>query len=245
MYYSRKLAIYNLTVFDMGNHKGTCYIWNETIAKRGANEISSCIWQYIATKVELGTKEFRFYSDNCGGQNRNQILFSMYVKAAMDFQIKITHRYLETGHTQNDGDSMHARIEIHCKNRSIYTQEEWCNLIREAKVTEPHYTVHELQQPEVFDFSKLSEKKKWTKLKISQLREINVNEKGEVHYKHGYHEELRTVSMGTANSQNTELKRAYRYKLQLDSNKKKDLQSLLDKGLIPPHCRDFYEKILS
>lgn len=140
---------------------------------------------------------------------------------------------------------MHARIELECKNRSIYTQNEWCQLIREAKVTEPHYAVHELQQREVFNFSKLSEKKKWAKIKISKLREITMNENGEIQYKYGYDEAQLSVLMGTAALRNTDLERAYSNKLQLDANKKKDLQSLLDKGFIPQHCRNFYEDILA
>ena len=51
------------------------------------------------------------YSDNCGGQNRNKMVFSMFVKAAIDLEINITHRFLEVDHTQNGGDSMHTRIE--------------------------------------------------------------------------------------------------------------------------------------
>ncbi|KAH9627837.1 hypothetical protein HF086_001733 [Spodoptera exigua] len=38
-YYKRKLSAYNFTVFNMGQKKAVCYMWDETVAKRGANEV--------------------------------------------------------------------------------------------------------------------------------------------------------------------------------------------------------------
>ena len=31
-YYHRKLSVYNLTVYNMGNGFGSCYLWSEVIA---------------------------------------------------------------------------------------------------------------------------------------------------------------------------------------------------------------------
>ena len=42
-YYYIKLAVYNLTSFDLIQKQGYCFIWNKTIVKRGASEISSCL----------------------------------------------------------------------------------------------------------------------------------------------------------------------------------------------------------
>ncbi|KAG5874708.1 hypothetical protein JTB14_035104 [Gonioctena quinquepunctata] len=32
-YYKRKLAVYNFTIFDLGENEGECYVWDETIGK--------------------------------------------------------------------------------------------------------------------------------------------------------------------------------------------------------------------
>ncbi|KAF0749109.1 Uncharacterized protein FWK35_00014246 [Aphis craccivora] len=58
--------------------------------------------------TEKGVKEFCFYSDNCGEY------------AAFTLKIKITHRFLEKGHTKNEGDSMHACIKNAQKGKTIY-----------------------------------------------------------------------------------------------------------------------------
>lgn len=92
-FYKRKVSLYNFTIYDLVTREGFCFVWDETIGKRGANEISSCLWSHINDKTKNGQKKFHFYSDNCGGQNRNNILYTMYAKAAVDFEITVTHRY--------------------------------------------------------------------------------------------------------------------------------------------------------
>lgn len=60
--------------------------------------------------------------------------------------ILIILRYLVKGHTQTSGDSMHSAIENAARNRSIFDQEEWCEIMRKAKVESPHYIVNEILQ---------------------------------------------------------------------------------------------------
>lgn len=92
LYYMRKLSIYNFTIFSLGNNVGSCHLWNQTVAGRGSNDMSSILWKYIREKVSQGVKEFYLYSDECGGQNRNQAVLSMLTKASIDFSINITYR---------------------------------------------------------------------------------------------------------------------------------------------------------
>ena len=54
LYYRRKLATYNLTVFDLAKKDGYCYMWHEGVAKRGASNIASCVWKYMAANTESG-----------------------------------------------------------------------------------------------------------------------------------------------------------------------------------------------
>lgn len=102
--------------------------------------------------VEKGIKEFCFYSDNYGGQNRNRFIFAMWEYAAFTFKVKITHRFLKKGHTQNGGDSMHACIVNAHKGKLIYVLSQWVTLIRCAKVTGKPYTVFEVSNEDFLDF---------------------------------------------------------------------------------------------
>lgn len=92
LYYKRKVSVYNFTIFNMASHEGFCFVWDEPTGKRGANEIASCIFSFLNDMSVKGYKKFIFWSDNCGGQNRNQYLFSMYIYAAKLLKIEITHK---------------------------------------------------------------------------------------------------------------------------------------------------------
>jgi len=76
-YYKRRLATYNFTIYNMKNGEGTCYVWNETIANRGANEIGTCLLDFIRNELngtENNLTDIIFYSDNCSGQNKNKCI---------------------------------------------------------------------------------------------------------------------------------------------------------------------------
>ncbi|CAH1111545.1 unnamed protein product [Psylliodes chrysocephalus] len=58
-YYKSKLSTLNFTIFDLKDKKGYCYLWHEAIAKRGANEISSCVYKFIADHKERDMEKRR------------------------------------------------------------------------------------------------------------------------------------------------------------------------------------------
>jgi len=73
-YYLRKLSVYNLTVLQLNDMQGYCYTWNESEGKRGANEIATAVVPWLKLKDVEEQKHIIFYSDTCGGQNRNKIM---------------------------------------------------------------------------------------------------------------------------------------------------------------------------
>ena len=108
--------------------KGTATLGLRLSQKKGANEIGTCVFIFIEMMVKIGVKEFRFWSDNCGGQNKYQFLFSMYTHAAAKFQVVITHKYMEVGHTMNEADRMHAPIERAARFLAVYDPSGWVNI---------------------------------------------------------------------------------------------------------------------
>ena len=127
LYYLRKLNVYNFTIWAVHGRKKTriCFVWDETEYLRGAQQVLSAVYMFIEEMWRLyRVKEFRFWSDNCSGQNKNKFLYSMYTKAAATFGVKIQHRYMEKGHTYNEADSMHHTIEEATKFSDVYTPEQ-------------------------------------------------------------------------------------------------------------------------
>lgn len=80
-YYKRKLNTFNFTIFDTALKQGYCFVWHEECAKRGAQEIASFVFKYLKEYCHGRNKRVIFYSDNCSGQNKNQILLTMYLYA--------------------------------------------------------------------------------------------------------------------------------------------------------------------
>lgn len=145
LYYRRKLSTYNLTVFDLASRDGYCYMWHEGVGKRGANNIASCVWKYMKSKSDANCQEFHFFTDNCGGQNKNKMMFAMYMHAVQTLNVnQICHYYLERGHTVNEGDCMHSTIESAAKRVNVYTPMQWYTVAGSAKKTGQPYKVIEM-----------------------------------------------------------------------------------------------------
>ena len=76
-YYYIKLAVYNLTSFDLIQKQGYCFIWNKTIVKRGASEISSCLLKLTERYCTTANMELVLFVDNCLRQNKNRCIIQM------------------------------------------------------------------------------------------------------------------------------------------------------------------------
>lgn len=122
LYYSRKYAYYNESIYESGTREGYCYLWGECDGKRGCNEIVTVLFKYLIMVDQRGTNaEINLYSDSCAGQNRNRAMISMiihFLKTAITItQIKVT--YLLPGHTMMPVDSIHSTIESFVRNKTV------------------------------------------------------------------------------------------------------------------------------
>lgn len=161
MYYKSKLNVFNLSVCELKNDSASCFVWHEGEGNRGFSEIASCVLKFnerrtnnVNEDVELNIPqksdvEFVFYSDNCGGQQKNKFVFAMYLYALEKYPIKsITHTFLIKGHSQNEG--VHSVIEKQVKrvlkSGPIYHLAHYVSLMQTAKKTGKPYKVIELSQ---------------------------------------------------------------------------------------------------
>ena len=58
LYCKRKLSVYNFTIFYIARHEGYCYVWRESDAKKGSNEVATCLLHYIEKRVVSGVTDF-------------------------------------------------------------------------------------------------------------------------------------------------------------------------------------------
>lgn len=266
-FYKRQLWTLNLTMYEttIDQSRPICYLWDETIAARGGQEIASCLFKHIFEEVKEDIEIINFYSDCCPGQNRNIYITIMLLQVvnichARQRQLTINHKFLQPGHTHMEADSIHALIEKTKKKSlaSIEVPRDWVNLIRMIHRTPP-IKVQEMVQSEFFNFKKLlstsyvhrkfnnkNEAVSWNKIKWIQYR---TSSPGIMFYKYSFGQEeflelhLERKSTRKSVETNIVLEPISTTPLPLPTEKIKDLKSLMP--YIHPNSRQYYESFMN
>ena len=66
-FYVSKISCYNFSIFNLKDSKGTCYMWDQTIRKRGSNEIGSALKHCINNLPPTEQEPVRGCYDHEGG----------------------------------------------------------------------------------------------------------------------------------------------------------------------------------
>lgn len=234
-----KLNCYNLTTFELNTNDVINYLWAETDGKRGTNEIGTCISRYVKS-TPINVKHLILYSDNCSGQNRNKYMMTALLHAVATTHIElIDQKFLTTGHTKMEADSVHAAIEKTSRNVNIFTPHEYINVMKLARSRNPYKCI-QLEHKDFVDY-KVMNKTSVTNVrrntkgeKISWLEICHLRyKKGcpEVEYKYEFGDEFRAImiqKVSTRKSGDVLFKEepAYQEKLKISNLKKRDLLSL-------------------
>lgn len=133
------------------------YLWDETNGKKGSNEIGSCLLKYLEG-LPSHVRHVTSFSDTCGGQNRNR-----NTSAAMVYAIqKIDHleiidlKFMESGHSYLEADSMHARIEEARRHKLLYTPHEYGIVIQCARINPKPYELNMIKFSDIYDWKTYS-----------------------------------------------------------------------------------------
>lgn len=154
IYYKRKLSVYNFTVFD-SDANDYCYLWNECNGKKGSSEIGTGL-SYYMKNLPQNVTHMVTYCDTCGGQNRNQYISALMLYTVNKSQIQtIDMKFMESGHTYLEADSMHATIERARKHKKVYTTREWGLLIEMARKKPKPYVVKVLEYSDILNLNEL------------------------------------------------------------------------------------------
>lgn len=264
-FYKRSLWVFNLTIRNCSNGRTTCFMWDETTAKRGANEVASCVWRYFEINEHF-KQHVVIYTDTCPGQNRNTIMSAMFLLLVQRFDISIIeHKFLEPGHTHMECDSDHANIEKKKKlsGTDVYHPHDWYQLVSSCKTGKYPFAVERMTSRNFYDFNSLFsnvfrksktniEKKvvQWSTMRIVRYSKATF---GEIQFKNFYDsanfeivdmKKVRTrhskenfnIKNILLNLPNINLK-----KIPISNEKKKDLLFLLQ--YIPEVFHDFYRNI--
>lgn len=158
LYYKRRLANFNLTIYELKSRQCHCFTWHEGQGKRGACEIATCLRLYLEEFNTKGVKEVTLFADGCPGQNKNSIIAAMLLHTVHQLENidQISILYFEAYHGQNEGDSAHSAIKTAIDNAGdLYVPAQLIPVFHLARRKNP-YTVHTLQSRDFLDYKKMS-----------------------------------------------------------------------------------------
>ncbi|CAL4233963.1 unnamed protein product, partial [Meganyctiphanes norvegica] len=154
-YFRKKFNYHNFCIYDLNSCKANCFLWDETMAMKGSNEINSCLLKWIELNKSDGFKDLVIFADNCAGQNKNiyVILNCLRLLHLGDFDsIKI--EFMVAGHSYMPCDRAFGSIETKIRKQStINNPDEYATLIQTA--TAGGINVVKMAQEDFFDVKAL------------------------------------------------------------------------------------------
>lgn len=133
-YYKRNVYLYNLGCHELSTDLGFMYTWDETIASRGSQEISSCVTKHITARAST-SRHVTMYSDTCTGQNRNwkfELRLIKLIQSSDNIDI-IDHKFMVSGHSYLPNDSDFGSIESYARGKAIFVPADWRFMISKSR----------------------------------------------------------------------------------------------------------------
>lgn len=144
----RCLWLSNFCIYDEFDKKANMYVWDETTAKRGPEEIASCLFKHIADVISKTTKKVILYSDTLDLYRNIQIpaMLGKIFDYRNDYELEtIEQRFFFPGHSSNDCNRCFDTLEKKMKTtQSLFTPDDWIELISSCKQSNQNFNVHKM-----------------------------------------------------------------------------------------------------
>lgn len=253
LYYLRKLNVYNFTIYEAAEpNNGYCFFWNEINGKRGSCEIGSCLLNFVNNHVPPHVNHITIFSDTCGGQNRNVQIMALYLHIVRTHPTinVIEQKFMESGHSYMEVDSMHSSIEKAQKNVNVYSIHDWENIFKLARTNKSPYITKEMYYTDVVDLKTVSQhtisNKKidvdgdtvnWLKVKAFRYEKEDTTQ---IQYKYKFEDEYKSMKTNLLKRRKTKpaakqydenetLPPLYKDRIPITKEKKKDLLTMCEK----------------
>ncbi|XP_065671577.1 uncharacterized protein LOC136089483 [Hydra vulgaris] len=144
-YYRRKLTFLSFNIHLLSSNEVFIYSYDETIAKKGADEVTSILFHFFMNHLSGEIKHLELFCDSCAGQNKNYTMIRF-----LDFLVNQRERFdsikisfPERGHSYLECDKDMGLIN--CKAHAS-TPSDWHEIFRAARKNPSPYNVIEQNQ---------------------------------------------------------------------------------------------------
>jgi hypothetical protein len=181
-YYYSPLNAYCFGVVDGSTRPSKLYghVYLEDIGKKGGDNVTSMLWKQLKilglipednTKPSIAAKELNIVMDNCGGQNKNNMVLRMLVLLVKLGIVKTARAiFLVRGHTKNDCDRLFNCMKKIYRKSDCFSEDE----LMAAIGTHEDVTPVGVLDGDFYDFNKVEDK--YMKKLVSEVNQNHIFE---------------------------------------------------------------------
>ncbi|PSN38634.1 hypothetical protein C0J52_26971 [Blattella germanica] len=93
IFYYRQLTVNVFCITNLKDNSSKLYIYHEGTCRKGPNEVTSFIHDYLNTEVNGRVTTLFLFSDNCGGQNKNHTIVRYCSALVENARFEEVHQY--------------------------------------------------------------------------------------------------------------------------------------------------------
>jgi hypothetical protein len=173
LFYLRKLTVSVFCIYNMKTEQPVLFIYHEGNGKKGPNDVCSFLMEYIQEYIDDNCKNLIIFSDNCPGQNKNQIMvrFCLALVETRRFS-SIEHYFPIRGHSFLPCDRVFGVIKRHLRKIDrIYTIKQLVEYIVESS-EKMNFIVHLIESKDIIDF-----KTWWSQFYLKSCLSLETNKR--------------------------------------------------------------------
>jgi hypothetical protein len=153
-FYYRKLNTYCYGLYSGQAGQHTLGFWDETMAKKGANEVISCAHRFFVLR-NTGATQVSWWGDNTSSQMHNQYMMlynnELVHEDGFTYFHRIDNKYSPPGHTFMENDRAFGVISRKAKRTKVIgSSKAWMKLAKKSK--QPNYHTMWMDRKEFRDW---------------------------------------------------------------------------------------------
>ncbi|RUS69503.1 hypothetical protein EGW08_022732 [Elysia chlorotica] len=144
-YYRRQLSLHTFNVHSLSDDKVHLFTYDETVAKKGADEVCSMLLYYFNNVVSAEVSTLELFCDSCPGQNKNwtMLRFLHHLVVHQQKFTKIRINFPIRGHSYMECDRDMAVIN---QKATVETPDDWFQQFKSARKNPSPFNVVAMQQ---------------------------------------------------------------------------------------------------